>query len=133
MRAADQAKFKTLSDLNQPDVRVIKNPGGTNETFVLNNLPKAQIMTHEKNAEIPGMIASGQGDVMITETYEALYYAHNDPRLAARFIDAPLTPRNYLGFMLPASDEDYLRVMQFAWDLIDKRGDLQEAAAHWLK
>lgn len=133
VRSADQSKYKTLADLNQPGVRVIKNPGGTNETFVLNNLPKAQIITHDKNAEIPGLIASGQGDVMITETYEALYYAHSDPRLAARFIDAPLTPRNFLGFMLPASDEDYLRVMQFTWDLIDKRGDVQEAAVHWLK
>jgi len=70
---------------------------------------------------------------MITETYEALYYARNDARLTAKFIDAPLTPKNYLGFMLPASDDDYLRVMQFIWDLMDKRGDLQQAAANWLK
>jgi len=133
VRTADQAKYQSLADLNAPGVRVIKNPGGTNETFVLNNLSKAQIITHDKNAEIPGLIVSGQGDVMITETYEALYYARNDARLTAKFIDAPLTPKNYLGFMLPASDDDYLRVMQFIWDLMDKRGDLQQAAANWLK
>ena len=125
VRTEDKAKFKTVQDLNQPGVRVIKNPGGTNEAFVLQNLKAAQVSTHEKNAEIPALIASGKGDVMITETYEALHYSKADPRLAAAFIDAPLTPTNWLGFMLPAEDADYLRVMNFTWDLLDKRGALK--------
>ena len=94
VRTEDKAKFKTVQDLNQPGVRVIKNPGGTNEAFVLQNLKAAQVSTHEKNAEIPALIASGKGDVMITETYEALHYSKADPRLTAAFIDAPLTPTN---------------------------------------
>ena len=63
-------KFRTLDDLNQPDVRVIKNPGGTNEAFVLANLTRAKVSTHDKNFEIPGLIAEGRGDVMITENAE---------------------------------------------------------------
>lgn len=47
-------RFKTPEDLNQPDVRVIKNPGGTNEQYVLTHLMKAQVSTHDKNFEIPG-------------------------------------------------------------------------------
>lgn len=133
VRKADLSKFKTLADLDQPSVRVIKNPGGTNEAFVLANLKQATVSTHDKNAEIPALIAAGKGDVMITETYEALHYAHEDPRLAAAFVDHPLTPTNYLGFMLPADDADYLRVMQFDWDLLDKRGVLAAAAERWLK
>ncbi|KAF1023087.1 MAG: Cyclohexadienyl dehydratase [Paracidovorax wautersii] len=133
VQTADQAKYQSLADLNRPGVRVIKNPGGTNEAFVLANLTQAQVSTHDKNAEIPGLIAAGQGDVMITETYEALYYAHADARLTAKFIDNPLTPKSYLGFMLPVDDADYTRVMNYAWDLIDKRGGLQEAATRWLK
>ena len=89
--------------------------------------------THEKNAEIPALIAEGKGDVMITETYEALHYARADPRLAAAFVDAPLTPKNYLGFMLPADDADYLRVMNFVWELLDSRGAVKQAADQWLK
>jgi len=114
-------------------VRVIKNPGGTNETYVLANLKAAQVSTHDKNAEIPALIADGKGDVMITETYEALHYAKADPRLHAAFVDAPLTPKNYLGFMLPTDDADYVRVMGFVWGLVDSRGTIKQAADKWLK
>ena len=133
VRTADKAKFTTAESLNQPSVRVIKNPGGTNETYVLANLKAAQVATHDKNAEIPALIAEGKGDVMITETYEALHYAKADPRLHAAFIDAPLTPKNTLGFMLPTDDADYVRVMDFVWGLVDSRGGVKQAADKWLK
>lgn len=133
VRAADKQKFRTRESLNQSGVRVIKNPGGTNEAYVLQNLTAAQVSTHDKNAEIPGLIAEGKGDVMITETYEALHYARVDPRLHAAFIDAPLTPVNQLGFMAPTDDADYLRVLRFAWELVDSRGGVREAANRWLQ
>src|SRR5690606_2177518 len=123
----------SVDDLNQASVHVIKNPGGTNEKFVLENLKQAKVSTHDKNAEIPGLIAEGKGDLMITETYEALHYSKADPRLAALFIDEPLTPKSYLGFMLPIDDADYVRVMQFTWDLADERDVLDAAKAQWLK
>ena len=133
VRSADKAKFTTADSLNQSSVRVIKNPGGTNEAYVLANLKAAQVATHDKNAEIPALIADGKGDVMITETYEALHYAKADPRLHAAFINAPLTPVNTLGFMLPTDDADYVRVMDFVWGLVDSRGAVKQAADKWLK
>ena len=133
VRSADKAKFTTADSLNQSGVRVIKNPGGTNEAYVLANLKAAQVATHDKNAEIPALIADGKGDVMITETYEALHYAKADPRLHAAFINAPLTPVNTLGFMLPTDDADYVRVMDFVWGLVDSRGGVKQAADKWLK
>ena len=133
VRSADKAKFTTADSLNQASVRVIKNPGGTNEAYVLANLKAAQVATHDKNAEIPALIADGKGDVMITETYEALHYAKADPRLHAAFINAPLTPVNTLGFMLPTDDADYVRVMDFVWGLVDSRGAVKQAADKWLK
>ena len=133
VRSADKSKFTTPEDLNKPTVRVIKNPGGTNEAFVLDQLKAAQVSTHDKNAEIPGLIAEGKGDVMITETYEALVYSKADPRLHAAFIDTPLTPKNYLGFMIPTEDADYTRVMEFVWGTVDSRGGVKSAADKWLK
>lgn len=133
VRKSEASKYKSVDDLNQASVHVIKNPGGTNETFVLENLKQAKVSTHDKNAEIPGLIAEGKGDLMITETYEALHYSKADPRLAALFIDKPLTPKSYLGFMLPIDDADYVRVMQFTWDLADERDVLDAAKAQWLK
>ena len=125
-------RFKSLDDLNQPDVRVIKNPGGTNEAFVLANLKKAQVSTHEKNYEIPGLIAEGKGDVMITENAEAMLYAKKNPKLHAAFLDNPLTPVNYMGFLMPTDDADYTRVMNYLWDLLDRRGELKSIEAKWL-
>jgi|SRR5690625_4291157 len=133
VRKSEADQYKTLQDLNQPSVHVIKNPGGTNEEFVLEHLTNAKVSTHEQNAEIPGLVAAGEGDVMITETFEALHYANEDDRLAALFIDNPLTPQHELGFMIPTDDADYTRVMQFAWDLLQTRGVIQEAANDWLK
>lgn len=133
IRAKDKNKYTTLASMNQPGVRVIKNPGGTNEVFVLQNLPKANVSTHDKNAEIPALIAEGKGDVMITETAEAIQYSKADPRLYPAFLQQPLTPKNYMGFMLPKDDADYVRVMSFVWDQLDKRGELQSTANKWLK
>ena len=133
VRTADKGKFQNAQDLNQHGVRVIKNPGGTNEAYVLQNLKAAQVSTHDKNAEIPALIAEGKGDVMITETYEALHYARVDTHLHAAFVDAPLTPKNYLGFMVPTDDADYTRVMGFVWGLIESRGAIKQAADKWLK
>ncbi|NMM82021.1 cyclohexadienyl dehydratase [Acidovorax sp. SRB_14] len=133
VRSADKAQFNAPQDLNKASVRVIKNPGGTNEAYVLENLKAAQVSTHDKNAEIPALIAEGKGDVMITETYEALVYSKADPRLHSAFMDAPLTPQSYLGFMLPKDDADYTRVMGFVWGQVDSRGALKQAADKWLK
>jgi cyclohexadienyl dehydratase len=133
VRAADKDRFTTLDSLNQPDVRVIKNPGGTNEKFVLEFLTRAKVATHEKNAEIPALIAEGKGDVMITETYEALLYAGKDSRLHAAFIDKPLTKANTLGFMLPKDDADFVRVMNFLWETLVLRGEMDECVNKWLR
>lgn len=133
VRATDKDRFTTLDSLNQPNVRVIKNPGGSNEAFVNKFLTKANVTTHKNNAEIPHMIAEGKGDVMITETNEALIYSKMDNRLYAAFLKNPLTPVNCQGFLIQKDDPDYVRVMNFVWGLLELRGELNKSAATWLK
>ena len=126
-------RFTSLESLNQPDVRVIKNPGGTNEKFVDANLTKAKVSVHEKNYEIPGMIAEDKGDVMITENAEARIYTKKFPQLSAAFMDKPLTSVNYMGFMLQKDDPDFVRVMNYLWNLMDLRGELRQLDAKWIQ
>jgi cyclohexadienyl dehydratase len=133
IRADDKFKFAKPEDLNQPDVHVIKNPGGTNEKYVDAHLTKAKVTTHANNAEIPGLIAEGKGDVMITDTYEALVYSKKDSRLFVAFIHEPLTPLAYKGYMLQNDDPDYVRVMKFIWDELQLRGELKTVEEKWLK
>jgi cyclohexadienyl dehydratase len=96
-------------------------------------LTKSKVTTHDKNAEIPGLIADGKGDVMITDTHEALLYSKKDNRLAVAFLDVPLTTVAYKGFMLQIDDPDFVRVMKFIWDELQLRGDLDGCAEKWLK
>ena len=98
-RKADAKKFKSEADLNKKSVRVMVNPGGTNEKFALANLPDCTLLVHPQNAEIPGLIAEGKADVMITETMEARRYTRDDARLAAPLLDDPFT-RNQFGILM---------------------------------
>ena len=106
-RAEDASVYTSLEAVDQPDVVVMENPGGLNERFARENLTNAQIVIHDVNQEIPGLIASGEADVMITEIMEAGYYVSQDPRLAAPLIDEPFT-HGQLGILLPPDSEELL-------------------------
>ena len=106
-RAEDAGKYVSLEAIDRPEVRVMENPGGLNEKFARANLPHANLIIHPVNEEIPGLVASGRADVMITEIMEAEYYASRDPRLAAPLLNAPFT-RDRLGFLLPPGSESLL-------------------------
>lgn len=106
-RAEDAEKYASLEALNRPEVRVMENPGGLNEKFARTFLPDATLLIHAVNEEIPGLVASGEADAMITEIMEAAYYAGRDARLAAPLLDAPFT-RGQLGALMPKGSEDLL-------------------------
>ena len=106
-RAEDAGRYTSLEAINRPEVRVMENPGGLNEQFARANLPEATLIIHPVNQEIPGLIAAGEADVMITEIMEAGYYVGQDSRLAAPLIFAPFT-RGELGILMPRGSEDLL-------------------------
>ena len=106
-RTEDADKFTSLKAIDRPEVRVMENPGGLNEKFARANLPHATLIIHPVNEEIPGLVASGRADVMITEILEAEYYVNQDSRLAAPLLNAPFT-HGELGFLLPPGGEPLL-------------------------
>lgn len=87
VRKALAEEFSTPDRLNQPDVRVVKNPGGTNERWVDKHLGHAHVSLCTVNEAIPGLVADGMADVMITDNFEARWYAEHDDRLAVLFDD----------------------------------------------
>lgn len=106
-RAEDADKYTSLEAINRPEVRVMENPGGLNEKFARENLPDCTLIIHEVNQEIPGLVASGEADVMITEIMEAGYYVGQDDRLAAPLIYEPFT-HGQLGALMPKGSEALL-------------------------
>ena len=106
-RAEDANKYVSLEAINRPEVRVMENPGGLNEKFARENLPDATLIIHDVNQEIPGLVAAGEADVMITETLEAGYYVGQDDRLAAPLIFEPFNHGD-LGVLMPKGSEGLL-------------------------
>ena len=106
-RAEDAALYVSLEAIDRPGVRVMENPGGLNEKFARENLPEATLIIHEVNQEIPGLVAAGEADVMITETLEAAFYVGQDSRLAAPLLFEHFT-RGQLGVLMPKGSEDLL-------------------------
>ncbi|MEL4073445.1 transporter substrate-binding domain-containing protein [Ochrobactrum sp. GPK 3] len=72
-RCSDHNQYTTLTDIDKPNVRVIMNPGGTNEKFVRAHIKHAQIDVWDDNTTIFDQIAQGKADVMITDASETRY------------------------------------------------------------
>lgn len=125
MRAEDVDKYRTLDDINQPGVRVMENPGGTNEKLAREWLPNATITIYDKNEEINQLIAEGKADVMITEVCEAGYYAGKDSRLAAPLIDEPFS-QGEIGALMNAGSEDLCAYVNDFLAREEKSGRLDE-------
>ena len=109
-RATEADRYKSLADIDKPEVRVMVNPGGLNEKFANENLPHATIIVWQKNEEIPNQVVEGHADVMITEITEAPWYVQYDPRLAAPLLNTPFT-HGEIGVLMRKGQEDLLQVV----------------------
>ncbi len=107
-RKADIGKYRDLESINSPDVRVMENPGGLNEKFAREHLPKANLIIHSVNYEIPKLIDTGVADVMITEVVEAKYYSGINKNLSAPLTDTPFT-KGQIGMLLPKKNKNLLK------------------------
>ena len=109
-RASEADRYKSLADIDKPEVTVMVNPGGLNEKFANENLTHANIVVYQKNEEIPTLVAEGAADVMITEITEAPYYVQTDTRLAAPLLNAPFT-HGEIGVLMQKGQEDLLQIV----------------------
>lgn len=130
-RAEDADKYTSLEAIDRPEVRVMENPGGLNEKFARENLPHADLIIHDVNQEIPGLIASGEADVMITEIMEAGYYVGQDSRLAAPLIYEPFT-HGELGVLMPKGSEDLLEYVNAFLEEEKASGRIDELAEEYI-
>jgi len=88
-RCEDARKYQTLADIDRPDVRLIVNPGGTNERFARAHAAHAALTVYPDNVTIFDRILAGEADVMITDAIEARLQQRLHPKLCAIHPDAP--------------------------------------------
>jgi cyclohexadienyl dehydratase len=78
-RCAEKDRYTSLPAIDRRDVRVVVNPGGTNERFAKANLGHATIVEHADNRSIFDEIAADHADVMVTDGAEVDYQARRHP------------------------------------------------------
>jgi cyclohexadienyl dehydratase len=72
-RCTDIDKYATIADIDKSGVRVIVNPGGTNERFARTSVKNAKIDVYGDNVTIFDQIVKGDADVMMTDASETRY------------------------------------------------------------
>ena len=124
-RKEEAGRYRSLADIDRPEVRVMVNPGGLNEKFALANLTHATIIVHQQNEEIPSLVANGDADVMITEITEAPYYVKTDSRLAAPLINEPFT-HGQIGVLMRKGQDDLLHFVNAIISQMKADGTLRQ-------
>lgn len=116
-------RFSSLEDIDQPEIKIGVNPGGTNEAFVSDNIRQAEVVVVERNLDIPPAVAAKDVDVMITDSPEAIFYANADENLAAPLADEPFT-KSQLAYLMQADAERLQDTVNFLLESMELTGDL---------
>lgn len=124
-------QLDSLKEIDQPGVRIIVNPGGTNQKFVRANIKKAQVIVYPDNTTIFDQIRDGHADIMITDDIEVKLQQQLHPKLCATMPDTLLTYTEK-GYLLP--QDVALKEYLDGWlQQVKHNGKLELAFARYLK
>jgi cyclohexadienyl dehydratase len=131
-RCADVAKYQTVADIDKPGVKVIFNPGGSNERFARANFKQAQLTLHPENLTIFDEVLAGRADVFVTESAEAITQQKLRPGLCAINPDKPLQ-YGEMAYLLPRDDVAFKAYVDQWLHLSKAGGEYQRVTDRWLK
>ncbi len=131
-RCVDASKYQTLADIDRPEVRVIVNPGGTNERFDRAHLHQAKILVQPDNTTVFDALAAGDADVMITDASETRLQQKLHPNaLCAIHPEKPFDFAEKAYWMAP---DPALKAFVDQWlHIMTETGSLDTLAAKWLR
>lgn len=130
-RCENKDRFQTVSDIDKPGVRLIVNPGGTNEKFARAHIHNAQIDVHPDNVTIFDQIVAGKADLMITDAVETRLQQKLHPELCAVHPDKPFD-FSEKAFLLPRDIVLKLWIDQWLHQAV-ATGQYQAVFDRWLK
>jgi cyclohexadienyl dehydratase len=130
-RCADVDKYQTLKQIDQPDVRVIVNPGGTNFQFAKDHLQHAHLIVYPDNNTIFQQLVDGKADVMVTDGTETLLQHKLHPQLCAIHPNHPLT-YGEKAYLIPRNDLPFQDFVDQWLHLEIRSGEFKAVLDKWL-
>jgi cyclohexadienyl dehydratase len=115
VRCGDKEKYNSLAAIDKPEVKVVVNPGGTNERFAKAHFTHAHVDVHPDNRTIFEEVAKGHDDLMVTDGAEVDYQSRRHP-----------------GVLCPAAVQDSFDHFDKAY-WMTKDAALKSAVDAWLK
>lgn len=131
VRCEDEKKYQTLDDIDRPGVRVVVNPGGTNEEFARAHIKRATLTVHPDNTTIFDEIVDGRADVMMTDASETRYQSKIHPELCAVHPDKPFS-FSEKAYALPRADAQFKEYVDQWVHLATHDGTYRKYADEWL-
>lgn len=115
VRCSDKNRYTSIAAIDQPAVRVVVNPGGTNERFAKAHFAHATLIGHHDNRTIFTEVADGHADVMVTDGAEVDFQSRLHP-----------------GVLCPAAVSDSFDHFEKAY-WMTRDPPLKQAVDTWLK
>jgi cyclohexadienyl dehydratase len=125
------AKYQSIAAIDKPTVRVITNPGGSNETFAKTRLAHAKLIENPDNLTIFDEIIKGHADVFVTEGAEAIVQSKIHHELCPVNPDKPLQ-YGEMGYMLPSGDDVFKHFVDQWLHLAKASGEYAQISSKWL-
>ncbi|SAK43832.1 prephenate dehydratase [Caballeronia temeraria] len=132
VRCDDVDKYQTVAQIDQPNVRTIVNPGGTNERFAKQFFPHSQLIEYPDNVTIFKQILDGKADVMVTDASETLLQQKLNPGLCSVHPDKPFQ-FGEKAYLLPRGDVPFQQYVDQWLHLARSSGEFQAVYDKWLK
>jgi cyclohexadienyl dehydratase len=132
VRCEDKDKYQTVEQIDQPNVRTIVNPGGTNERFATQYFPHSALIEYPDNVTIFKQILDGKADVMVTDASETLLQQKLNPGLCSVHPDKPFQ-YGEKAYLLPRGDVAWQQYVDQWLHLAQKSGEFQGIVDKWLK
>lgn len=104
--------LSNLEKINQPEVKVVVNPGGTNESFVNSNIHTAQVIRVNNNVDNIQALRDKTADLMITDLIEGYYYQYKEPNVLCLATTSPFKgTESYKAYMVQMDNQKLLSII----------------------
>ena len=129
-RCTDRSRFGSLDEIDRAGVKVLTNPGGTNERFDRASLKSAEIVVLARAGGIFDELIAGHGDVVITDAVEARLEQKLHRELCAIHPDKPFD-FGEIAYLMPR--DPVLKAWIDQWLHISiESGEYARLSAKWL-